>query len=119
MKNILITGSSGYIGKLLIKNLLSKSNKIKIYALVRENVINNLDNVIYIKCDLSNISFSKILPLNIDVVIHLAQSNNYRLFPEKADDIFNINISSTQKLLEWSRKNLFTRRLLWKKQIHC
>ena len=38
------------------------------------------------------------------MVIHLAQSSNYRNFPFKADDIFKINVASTFELLEWCRK---------------
>ena len=43
------------------------------------------------------------LPPQIDVVIHLAQSNHYKDFPSYASDIFNVNVSSSVNLLEYAR----------------
>ena len=106
MTNILITGSSGFIGTQLISNLLSTNSNVNIYALTRNKNYNNKKNLTYIYCDLTQTNFIEVLPQNIDIVLHLAQSNNYRLFPDKVFDIFDINIVSTQRLLEWSRVSL-------------
>lgn len=106
MTNILITGSSGFIGTQLIKDLLSTDSNINIYALTRNKNYKNKKNLTYINCDLTQSNFIEVLPHNIDIVLHLAQSNNYRSFPDKVFDIFDINIVSTQRLLEWSRINL-------------
>lgn len=102
---ILITGGSGYIGSNLISEL-QKHTGFFIYALVRKSttecpVYHNVD---YIQCDLSGENFISYLPSGIDVVIHLAQSNYYREFPEKSDDIYQINVHATHQLLEWARK---------------
>ena len=45
------------------------------------------------------------LPKENDVIIHLAQSYHFREFPNKAIDIFNTNISSTAKLLDYAYKS--------------
>jgi UDP-glucose 4-epimerase len=106
MMNILVTGAAGFIGSHLIKSLLQESSYF-IYALVREkpSLFSENTRLKYIYSDLSSVDFADSLPYNIDTVIHLAQSTNYRQFPEKSDDIFAINIQSTHKLLEWSRKS--------------
>lgn len=43
------------------------------------------------------------LPARVDAIIHLAQSRFYKEFPERAQDIFNVNTWSTQHLLEYGR----------------
>jgi nucleoside-diphosphate-sugar epimerase len=44
------------------------------------------------------------LPHHVDTIIHLAQSKLYRQFPDGAKDIFDINIQSTFRLLEYARQ---------------
>ena len=102
--NILITGANGYIGSNLITHLLKKEDYV-IYALSKSEIAISNDRFINIVCDLSGVHFTQKLPQGIDTVIHLAQSNQYRNFPEGAQDVFAVNIQSTQLLLEWSRKN--------------
>lgn len=103
---ILITGASGFIGSHLIAKLLVEQT-YTLYALVREVPFKYMADprLNYVQADLSNSDFPDYLPKDIDVVIHLAQSNHYRLFPERAEDIFAINVNSTRLLLEWSWKN--------------
>jgi nucleoside-diphosphate-sugar epimerase len=43
------------------------------------------------------------LPEGVDIVVHLAQSAHYRSFPEHAIDVFNVNVASTARLLDWAR----------------
>ena len=103
--NLLITGATGYIGKNLIKEL-AKDNII--YCLARQKLEfkSNPNNIKWIISDLSKKDFCNDIPkVNVDVVIHLAQSKGYKEFPEKSIDMFNINIASTHFLLEWCRKN--------------
>jgi len=104
MLKVLVTGAGGFIGSHLIRSLLLESSYF-IYALVREkpSSFSENDRLKFIYCDLSSADFADSLPDNIDIVLHLAQSTNYRKFPEKSNDIFAINIQSTYKLLEWSR----------------
>ena len=42
--------------------------------------------------------------VGFDTVIHLAQSRHYRQFPERADDIFAVNVKSTFQLLDYARR---------------
>ncbi len=102
---ILITGAKGYIGSHLV-NELAKDNSVHLFCVCNSTPFAEVEanNVTYLKADLSTDDFIKELPEKIDVIIHLAQSNNYRNFPEMAEDIFNVNIRSTQLLLHWSIK---------------
>lgn len=43
------------------------------------------------------------LPDNIDVVVHLAQSEHFRDFPAQAVDVFRVNALSTVLLLDYAR----------------
>lgn len=43
------------------------------------------------------------LPDDIDVIVHLAQSEHYRDFPNQAQDVFTVNTVSTLKLLDFAR----------------
>jgi UDP-glucose 4-epimerase len=87
-KNILITGSTGFIGR----NLIAKDTSNNYIQLNRDI------------CDLSKpISFLKLPSIDIDVVIHLATSRHIHEFPQYARDIFMINVSATQDLLEYSQ----------------
>lgn len=102
--NILVTGASGFIGQSLIQELSGDISISKVYVLTRNAFWGFPKNIIQIECDLSSSNFEVYLPKNIDIVIHLAQSKEYKSFPEKAMDIFSINIASTQILLDWSRR---------------
>lgn len=101
MKKILITGANGLIGDELIGKL---SNGNKIYAITRK-VISDKENVNYIQMDLSSGLEEDKLPKGIDVIYHLAQSENFRDFPRKAQDVFRVNTLSTLNLLDYASRN--------------
>ena len=93
-KNVLITGASGFIGKFLNKKLHSFGN-INVLCISRETGF-----------DLSKKGWTEsISNQNIDTIIHLAQSNFYRDFPNQVEDLVSINIDATVELLNWARKN--------------
>ena len=90
---VLITGSSGFIGKSFV-------DYIKVYE----------SNIVEINrergFDLSLQGWTKkINEDDVDVVIHLAQSNNFREAETYANEIFATNVSATQEILEWSIQN--------------
>lgn len=102
INSILITGCNGLLGRDLCEKL-SKSN-LDLYGLVHNNLYTPIKNVRYIIKDLSNLNNLDKLPKKIDCIVHLAQSSNFRKFPEFSQDIFNVNVSSTAFLLEYARK---------------
>jgi len=101
MKNILITGANGLIGNELIREL---KDSYTVYAVSRTNPNIDSENVIFIRQDLTSPWNIGVLPKKIDAIYHLAQSENFRDFPEKSNDIFHVNTTSTLNLLEYARK---------------
>lgn len=97
MSKILITGATGLIGKELLKALAGRHELIVLGRHKPE-----LDSVSWIECDLGRHGLPDALPGGVDAVIHLAQSNNFRNFPDQAGDIFEINVGSLQRLLQWA-----------------
>ena len=94
--NILVTGANGLLGRHFLE-LYSK--KYKIYAVVRHTPEDPIQGVEYCVIDFSKDWSVDDLPKDIAAIYHLAQSENFRDFPEKVLDVFDVNISSTAKLL--------------------
>ncbi len=101
MKRILITGANGLLGKELVQQL---KDEHLLYLLVRDR---NQDvihpNVKYCMVNLEENNSLDALPQACDVIFHLAQSADFRLFPEKSKSIFQVNTLSTLNLLEYGR----------------
>lgn len=91
-----MTGASGYIGKNLTKSL--KDQKTWDLKLLSGSGKNG-----FIKCDLTKDDLSEVVS-GVDCVLHLAQSEKYRDFPECADEILSVNVLGLQRLAEASRK---------------
>jgi nucleoside-diphosphate-sugar epimerase len=98
---ILITGANGHLGTRAVEKL---SIKNEVYAVVRSTPTTEKHNVTYHAVDLSSDWSTKALPNRIDAVIHLAQSRYYREFPQQALEVFQVNLASTAKLLEYAAR---------------
>ena len=99
-KKILITGSNGLIGGVLFEKL--KQNPLyKIYGLSRSMKTNSNN----FNIDLGGDWKPEQLPEKMDVIIHLAQSERFRDFPESAVEVLNVNTNSTLQLLEYARRS--------------
>ncbi len=96
--NILLTGAGGLIGS----SLLPELNKDGHNVFTVSNSIKDENNI---AIDFAQEWNTNLLPQEIDCIIHLAQSENFRDFPEKATDIFYTNTLSTLKLIDWAKKN--------------
>jgi UDP-glucose 4-epimerase len=95
--NILVTGANGLVGSNLLPLLMQNHT---LYTISR-----SLKGTNNIPIDLSEDWNTINLPSNIDAIVHLAQSENFRKFPEKANDVFYTNTLSTLKLVDWAHKN--------------
>ncbi|HFX7633957.1 TPA: NAD-dependent epimerase/dehydratase family protein, partial [Acinetobacter baumannii] len=71
MKNILVTGSSGFVGKSLIRSLILSNKYQKIYALNRRQSHILPEKVEQLVATSESV-FSTPIPNDIDVIIHLA-----------------------------------------------
>jgi UDP-glucose 4-epimerase len=96
---ILVTGANGFIGRHLVRELAPRH---EIHALARGPAGDAPEGVHWIEQDLTEPLAG--LPDALDAVVHLAQSRHYKEFPERADDIFAVNVTGTFRLLEYARE---------------
>ncbi len=72
--------------------------------MTRREVARDDGEVRWVQQDLTQPLDEASLPSSIDAIVHLAQSESYRDFPEGADDLFEVNVHSTQRLLGYARR---------------
>lgn len=97
-ENILVTGANGLLGSHFLNTYNAKHS---LHAIVRSLPKKPIENVTYHVIDLSESWSIDELPQNITTICHLAQSDSFRDFPEKALDVFDVNVASTAKLLDY------------------
>ena len=98
---ILITGANGLLGRRLID--LSIKKGWQVYGIVHKAGEEKEQLWQKINLNLKEQWADESLPKKIDVIVHLAQSNYFRDFPNHADDLFGVNIASTFRLLQYAR----------------
>ena len=99
---VLITGANGLLGRAFI-NVHNSDDEL--ISIVKKKSKKQAENIQEIEIDLGTNWDINLLPENIDAIIHLAQSPNFRQFPDKADDIFNVNIYTVSNLLQYAHLN--------------
>ena len=99
---ILVTGATGFIGSRLVPRLGREHDLV---AVARPGSrMSGGEEVKWVEQDLTQPLRREALPARLDAVIHLAQSRLYKQFPEGAADVFEINVQSTFRLLEYARE---------------
>lgn len=102
MKKLLVTGATGMLGTKVIPQLLLRGD---IFTIGRNRCVTDLSIAHeFIDVDLAKEWTAVSLPGQMDTIIHLAQSAHLREFPAQAMDIFNVNVATTQKLLDYGVK---------------
>jgi nucleoside-diphosphate-sugar epimerase len=99
MRKVLVTGGTGLIGTHLLRNLGPHD---EVFAVSRASQVPGATHVVNI--DLGKPWSTADIPHGIDCIVHLAQSEHYREFPQQAQDVFAVNTQSTIKLLEYARE---------------
>ena len=103
---ILLTGATGFIGRYMLPALMILDPKNTVSAVARKLPPDSLPSINWIVTDLGVGGWTSELPdQDFDVVVHLAQSIHYREFPDRALDIFQINVGATIELAEWASKH--------------
>lgn len=110
MKNLLITGGSGYVGSRLIFKLLEETEiKIVNYdiSLFGDSHLPKNDRLIYCKNDITNsIDFEQAIKNNnIDTVLHLACISNDPTYELNSSLSKKINFDCFEDLVKISKKN--------------
>jgi nucleoside-diphosphate-sugar epimerase len=100
-KRILVSGANGLLGKHTVEYF---KNDYEVHAIVRNTPTDAVKEVNYHVHDFKSDWSTEDLPENIDTIFHLAQSELFRDFPDHAIDVFNVNVTSTVKLLDYARK---------------
>jgi len=99
---IVMTGGSGFIGSHVIDAL---SEEHDLVLLVRKpSPLESRRRVTQVVVDFERETTLSALPDAVDAVIHLAQSEHFREFPDHALDIFRVNTGSTAMLLDYARR---------------
>lgn len=96
MRNVLVFGASGFVGSNLIQSNNDDVNFIPVGRKAKEGWVN---------ANLTDENFVEYLPKNVDVVVYLAQSKEYRNFPGGAEDMMSVNAMAILKLANWSVAN--------------
>jgi nucleoside-diphosphate-sugar epimerase len=102
MKNILLTGSLGLLGHNVSRRLLSKN--FYVHGITSNPSFKSTEKMKIYCIDFASNWSEEILPKKIDVIIHLAQTRNFRNFPNNAIEIFKVNIESTARLLDYAKR---------------
>ncbi|MFQ5450098.1 MAG: NAD-dependent epimerase/dehydratase family protein [Nitrospinaceae bacterium] len=102
MKKCLVTGVTGLVGSHLLMEL---AREWEITGVSRMPPADGPDaeNIRHVAMDLAGAWDPDRLPEKIDAVIHLAQSDLFRDFPNRAEEVFTVNTVSTLRLLDYAR----------------
>ncbi len=101
MKRCVITGASGLIGSEVCRTL---PGEWEVTAAARRPPppADGGAELIHVPVDLADRWPTDALPERTDVVVHLAQSEDFRAFPDRAPDVFAVNTHSTVQLLDYA-----------------
>jgi len=107
VKNIFITGGAGYVGAMLVPELLSKGYKVTVLDLMMygEDVIKPNNSLKMVKGDIRDISLLKKEIPGHDVVIHLACISNDPSFELNPNLGKSINLDAFEPLVKISKNS--------------
>ena len=104
MKNILVTGGTGFLGANICKYLIQTGCKVTVFDNNFRGKIQRLEsikkNINFFHGDVQKKDDLKKAIKNIDTVIHLAYINGTRFFYEMPIDVLNVGIKGIFNILE-------------------
>jgi len=98
-KAVMVTGANGLLGRSVISRL---ALTYKVYALVHTLPKNPLHEIEYLPVDFARDWNAEALPQKVSAIVHLAQSAHFRDVPARALEVFQVNIASTARLLDYA-----------------
>lgn len=102
MRKILITGASGLVGSHLLPLFGSED---ELHVITRQPPLPTPErDLCYHSVDLSAGFDDRRLPERMDAIVYLAQSDHFREFPQRARDVFSVNVAGLLQLLDYARR---------------
>lgn len=98
-KTVVVTGANGLLGRHLV-GLLAETWDVQ--ALVHMLPSDPIPDVNYRAVDFSLNWDAEVLPEKAHAIVHLAQSAHFRDVPARALEVFQVNIASTARLLDYA-----------------
>jgi UDP-glucose 4-epimerase len=98
-KTVIVTGADGLLGRHVV-GLLAQTWDVRV--LVRMLPADPLPSVDYRAVDFSCEWDMGVLPNKAHAIVHLAQSAHFRDVPARALEVFQVNIASTARLLDYA-----------------
>jgi nucleoside-diphosphate-sugar epimerase len=98
---VLVTGASGFIGRHLIDELLPTNEVVGVTYEAKQ--LREDKRLEWVRWDVGHPAPTAALPKRLDAVVHLAQTRNYRGFPERALEITQINLGGLINALDSAR----------------
>jgi UDP-glucose 4-epimerase len=99
---VLVTGATGFIGRHVLQRLAGRHDVLAIARREPPPALAGLAR--WVEHDLSAPLDPARLPTQVDTVLHLAQSERYREFPEGAGDVVAVNVDAPAALLDYARR---------------
>ena len=96
----ILTGYSGLLGRAVLADLIKESEVVCIGRTPPPLTA----NASFLEANLADGDVIYKLPRQADKVIHLAQAQGFQAFPDKASEVFNVNVATVSRLLDWSLK---------------
>lgn len=96
----LVSGAGGFLGTELLS---SAPPDLELIGLTRADPPATPAGVSWINVDVAQPGFQRSLPGRVDAVVHLAQSRHDRDLPEHVDDLVDVNVGATARLLDYAR----------------
>lgn len=98
-KSILVTGANGLLGRSVVARLASTND---VCAMVHTLPEDPLPGARYLPVDFAGNWDVGALPQKVHAIVHLAQSAHFRDVPARALEVFQVNIASTARLLDYA-----------------